>query len=101
MVNEEQDPGQTAGNKDPDVELKVYDSFEELQKADSIQSRCVSELPGIELLKGDSGRLYLLADRERIIPKNTLIGGFGTGKPLNGEVMKFVPYRPLLNVSLQ
>ena len=91
MVSVETDPGQIAGKTDPAVEFKVFDSFEELQRADSITSRCVSELPGVDLLKGTSGKIYLLSDKDRILAKNTLMGGFGTGKPLNCEFMEMVP----------
>ena len=60
--------------------FKTFASLEGLQSEEEIAGRCASEIPGVELLKAKSGRLYLLSDKKKILPKMTLIGGFGTGK---------------------
>ena len=66
--------------------LKSFGSVAELEAADGpFKNRCASEVTGIELIKGKSGQIYLLSDRARIVSKHTLIGGFGTGKPLASQ----------------
>ena len=69
-----------AGAAPPAPTFKTFASLEALQKEEEIAGRCASEIPGVELLKAKSGSLYLLSDKKRILPKLTLIGGFGTGK---------------------
>ncbi|CAL1152126.1 unnamed protein product [Cladocopium goreaui] len=61
--------------------MKSFETVMALEAADGpFLARCVSEVAGIEIIKGKSGQIYLLSDKDRIIAKNTLIGGFGTGK---------------------
>ena len=61
--------------------MKSFESVAALETADGpFGARCISEVAGIEIIKGKSGQIYLLSDKDRIIAKNTLIGGFGTGK---------------------
>ena len=62
---------------------KVIESVEVLQQGDAIAHRCVSELAGVELIKTSSGKLYAVSEKKRIVPKLTLLGGFGTGKQLD------------------
>ena len=79
----------TAGNSE--AEMKTFANVEELQHADGpFGPRCSSEVSGVEIIKGKSGKIYLLSDKARIIPKHTLIGGYGTGKTIgcNQFVMK-------------
>ena len=40
--------------------------------------RCASEISGVDIIKGKSGRVYLFSDKARIIAK----GGFSSGKCL-------------------
>ena len=64
-----------------DQTMKSFETVMALEAADGpFLARCVSEVAGIEIIKGKSGQIYLLSDKDRIIAKNTLIGGFGTGK---------------------
>ena len=72
-------PG-VAASPPPAPTFKTFGSLEALKNEEEIECRCVSEIPGVELLKAKSGRLYLLSDKKKILPKLTLIGGFGTGK---------------------
>ncbi|CAK9035455.1 unnamed protein product [Durusdinium trenchii] len=94
-------------------ELKSFASFEALNSADSIQVRCASEIAGVELLKGSSGKIYVMSDKSRILAKHQLLGGFGTGKYVPAAELdtsmegKFVAFdwsegdRTLLQVDLQ
>ena len=67
---------------------KVHESVEALQKDDPIAVRCVSEVAGVELLKTASGKLFVVAEKKRIVPKLTLLGGFGTGKQLEFDLFR-------------
>ena len=64
----------------PGPTFKTFGSLEALEREEEIACRCASEFPGVELLKAKSGKVYLLSDKKKILPKLTLIGGFGTGK---------------------
>lgn len=70
------------GGEGEDTELKSYGSVEELEKDDGpFVARCMSEIAGIEVIKGKSEKVYLVSvDKRRIVPKHTLLGGYGTGK---------------------
>lgn len=62
----------------PAPEIKSYESVEAL--GEEVVARCASEVAGVELLKTSSGKILLLSEKKRIVPKNSLIGGYGTGK---------------------
>ena len=62
-------------------EFKVYESVEKLPE--EALNRCMSEISGVEIVKGKNGGLYLVSERKRIVPKHTLVGGFGAGKYLS------------------
>ena len=64
------------------VTLKTWDSFEKLHAEDEIAHRVASEIAGVELLKGKSGRFYVISEKGKVVAKHTLLGGFGTGKCL-------------------
>ena len=58
-----------------------FESMEALQSQDPIRAQCASELTDIDLLRGASGKVYLLAKtKDKIIPRHTILGGYGTGK---------------------
>ena len=63
--------------------LTTFESVDKLKEKEDILLQCVSEVNGIEILKTKSGKVYLVAEKKRILPKNTLVGGFGTGKLLS------------------
>ena len=80
----ENEPPVAEGTPQPDQpEFKTFQSFDALNAVDEVATRCMSELNGVEILKGKSGKIYLLSNKKRIIPKNTLIGGYGAGKCLD------------------
>ena len=63
---------------EPRVEPKTFESLQAV--GEEVAARCASEVAGVELIKTTSGKILLMSDRKRIIAKQTLIGGFGTGK---------------------
>lgn len=74
------DDGGAAG-EEPASELKVFESVAALEAADGpFKLRCASEISGIEVIKGKSGQIYILSDKNRMVAKHTLVGGFGSGK---------------------
>ena len=77
------DEGATAGSgatEEPIQELNKFESVEKLAEAEKIEYRCMSEVAGIELLLCESKKIFLVADKDRIVAKWTMVGGFGTGK---------------------
>ena len=63
--------------------VQEFESVEALKAQDDLDFKAVSEIPDVELWKGKSGSTYLVATkRNRDLPHNTLLGGFGTGKHL-------------------
>ena len=73
--------GDGAGSGGSGPELKVFDSTAALKGSEEIITQCVSEVTGVEILKAKSGHVLVCASR-RILPKHTLVGGFGTGRCL-------------------
>ena len=76
---ENQDPG-ASGGSGPSPEKVTFESFDKLNQEDPIETRCASEVSGIELLLGKSGKVYICSDKDKVVPKFSVLGGFGTGK---------------------
>ena len=75
---ESQDAAVENGGETP--AMKVYESIEKLKEAEDLATTTASEVSGVEVLKSKSGKMFLLSEKTRILPKHTLIGGYGTGK---------------------
>lgn len=59
----------------------TFESIEKLKESEEITVRCLSETPGVELIKRKSGKVMLLSEhKDRILSKWTLLASFGTGK---------------------
>lgn len=69
-----------AGSGEPSIDFKVFDSIDALKASVEITTQCISEVSGVEILKGKNGDVFLVCASRRILPKNTLVGGFGTGR---------------------
>ncbi|CAK9047272.1 unnamed protein product [Durusdinium trenchii] len=77
------DPEPPSGPGEPSAEKPVtFESEEKLVQSDPIETRCGSEVSGVELIRCKSGKIYVMADKARVVPRWTLLGGFGTGKHL-------------------
>ena len=69
-------------------ELKTFENLAALEAADVVVTKCGSEVAGVDILKGRSGKIYLMSNgKKRIVPKHTLIGGFGAGKQLSSHII--------------
>ena len=75
--NKEEDGGAVVA-----PEFQTFESVAKLQESEEILTRCASEVTGIEIVKTKSGKVFLVSEKKRILPKHTLLGGFGTGKCL-------------------
>lgn len=75
-----------APDASPAPDPVVFTSEEELKKADQIKERCASEIAGVELLRGESGKLYILCEKNKVLCKWSVLGGYGTGKFLNNHM---------------
>lgn len=64
----------------PEPELVSFESLAKLEAADPVAVRVSSEVAGVELLKTASNKLFLLAEKQKSIPRFAIIGGFGSGK---------------------
>ena len=47
-------------------EFKTFADFDALNASDEVATRCNSELAGVEILKGKSGKIYLMSSKKRI-----------------------------------
>ena len=45
-------------------------------------SKCMSEVAGVVLLRTSSGKVFLLSEKDKALPRHSILGGFGTGKYL-------------------
>ena len=72
-------PGTPGGNLGV-PEAKEFDSMVALQAADPVEKTAVADVNGVEILRGASGKTYLLSKSgNRTIPKKVQLGSFGTG----------------------
>lgn len=77
-AREEPAAGTEEQREQPD--FQSFESIEKMQESEEILSRCVSEISGVEILKGKNGGIYLVSEKKRILPRHTLVGGYGAGK---------------------
>ena len=64
------------GDTGPPVEV---DSLDKVKEAEKIEEELPSEVADISILRCASGKIYLLAKKDKLIPKHCQLGGFGTG----------------------
>ena len=70
-----------------------WGSVAELEKVDSIASRFPSEVSGIEFLIGASKAVYTLSEKcDKVLPKKTQLGGYGTGQYVPAEAAEGVVF---------
>lgn len=60
--------------------VTTFESLEKLEAEDKIKVRTASELAGVELLKTESGKIFIFSEKAKVVPKHTILGGFGSGK---------------------
>ena len=79
---EAEDSSNVAAADSSSLSLKTWESYDSLHGEDEISHRCVSEIVGVDLLKSKAGHFYLISEKGKVLPKHSIIGGFGTGKRL-------------------
>ena len=67
---------------EPQPQLTVFESLEKMQESETVECKCMSEVAGVELLRTSSGKMFFLCDKDKALPRHTVLGGFGTGKYL-------------------
>lgn len=87
-AREEPVEGKDDQKEQPD--FQTFESIEKMEASEEILSRCVSEISGVEILKGKKGGIYLVSEKKRILPRHTLVGGYGAGKCLGFSLFHIV-----------
>ena len=73
----------------------VVESKDALLATQELDVEVASEVQGVQLLLTKAGQLWLVSDRDQIIPKHTQLGGYGTGQyakiedPVQGPELEF------------
>lgn len=57
-----------------------FDSLEKLKEQEKIEHQVPSEVSGIQIMLTDKGHVYLISDREKVLPVSSQLGGFGAGQ---------------------
>ncbi|CAK9100002.1 Uncharacterized protein SCF082_LOCUS46826 [Durusdinium trenchii] len=73
--NEEEETGRPSA-----PEPVTFESLDKLLATDPLVAKTASEISGVEMIKTTSGRLFLLSEKTKAIPRYGILGGFGTGK---------------------
>ena len=82
----EDEPEQSENQAEGEPELVKFESFAKLSEADPVTIRTASEITGVELIKTASKKNFMMADKQKAIPRHSILGGFGTGKQLASEM---------------
>ena len=77
--DEPEEVQEPAPNATPEA-VATFESLEKLEAADKIKPRTASELAGVELLRMESGKVFIFSEKGKVVPKHTILGGFGSGK---------------------
>ena len=82
----------SAGNLESAI---VVESKDALLATQELDVEVASEVQGVQLILTKAGQLWLVSDRDQIIPKHTQLGGYGTGQyakvedPVQGPELEF------------
>ncbi|CAK9052607.1 unnamed protein product [Durusdinium trenchii] len=76
--NNEDDP--PPASPAPVTQDSEFASLEKLRESDAVEVKCASEVAGVDLIKTASGKIWLLSEKDRVVPRFSQIGGYGTGK---------------------
>ena len=71
------------GNEETSLDAaKSYDSEEAMirEEGSAIKHKVASEVTGVELVRLQNGKAFLIADRDKVIAKWTCLGGYGSGR---------------------
>lgn len=73
------EPPEEQADTSQDSALIELESLEKLKETDTISEDVVSEVPDVNILRCESGKVFLLAKKDKALTKYTQLGGFGTG----------------------
>ena len=73
----------TAGPTSPPCEEK--ESLEKLQESPGVEVKVASEISGVDLVLAKDSSLWLVASTDKVVAKNSQLGGFGTGQYVPAE----------------
>eukprot|EP00435_Cladocopium_sp_Y103_P061906 s492_g23.t1 len=78
-------PGEGSGTGEH-AQVQEFESEEKLAETDAVEETVVSEVPGVSLIRGKSGSIYLVWNgvgdspaETKVLPKKTQLGGYGSG----------------------
>ena len=87
--NNEDDP--PPASPAPVTQDSEFASLEKLRESDAVEVKCASEVAGVDLIKTASGKIWLLSEKDRVVPRFSQIGGYGTGKYPGWNVLNWTP----------
>lgn len=82
---EEEDETNGAGagaGTEPVEGLTTYESLAKLEQEDKVKIKVPTAVPGVEVLLTENGKVFLLADKLKVVGRHSVLGGYGTGKLL-------------------
>ena len=82
----EDDPPGVNETVDPNAsEPLVYESVEKLKENESVAEEVASEIPEVTIYRCESGRIFIMAKKDKSLPKHCQLGGFGTGTYVSAD----------------
>ena len=79
-------PGEGANGGGEPPQPQEFESEEKLAETDAVEETVVSEVPGVSIIRGKSGSIYLVWNgvgdspaESKVLPKKTQLGGYGSG----------------------
>ncbi|CAK9014208.1 Uncharacterized protein SCF082_LOCUS12250 [Durusdinium trenchii] len=60
--------------------LDKLDSMEALKSQQEVEADVASEIQGVRIILTKSGQIWLVCEKDKHLPKNSQLGGFGTGQ---------------------
>lgn len=60
--------------------MDKLDSMEALKSQQEVEADVASEIQGVRIILTKSGQIWLVCEKDKHLPKNSQLGGFGTGQ---------------------
>ena len=73
------DPMPIQDDRNPTEALVEFENLDKLKETETIAEQVPSEIQDVEVIRCESGKLFLLAKKDKSLTKHLQIGGFGTG----------------------
>ena len=62
---------------------ETFESLQKLEESDKVAAKVPSAVAGVEILLTEGKNVYLLSEKAKVIPRHSVLGGFGAGKFLD------------------